>query len=202
MLGKIFRKKISEIIYSVFLYIPSLNHVNPNLITSLSLMLSFAAFYFVVNKLYLFSLVFIMASSLMDMMDGAVARKADKKTLFGDYFDALIDRYREIIFYTGFALSGFSLEAFFAMVGSLIISYAKARTALTIKIEDYDWPAIGEMLDRLILLIIGISIAAFRPIVWGFSVISLTLWSIALVTNIGAIQRIFYAKRMIEKSYV
>jgi len=135
----------------------------------------------------------------MDSLDGTLAILSNKKTLFGNYFDAVTDRYRELIFYIGFAISGFYLETFFAATGSMMISYVKARTALTIKIDNVDWPAIGEMLDRLSLLIIGMTLAVFLPQVLNFSTISLTLWFIALVTNIGAIQRIFYAKNLIRK---
>ena len=47
----------------------------------------------------------------------------------GNYLDAMIDRDVEIIIYLGFALSGFFIEAFLVVTGSLLVSYAKARTA-------------------------------------------------------------------------
>jgi phosphatidylglycerophosphate synthase len=118
----------------------------------------------------------------------------------GDYLDAMVDRYREVLFYTGFAISGYSIEAFFALSGALIVSFAKARTAMCVVIDDHDWPAIGGMADRTILLTLGLTIASAKP-AWcrQHTAISATLLIIGLVTYIGSIQRILYAKKIISK---
>jgi len=199
MLGHIFRTKTNKISESIRQHLHLFNRINPNHITVFSLPLSLLGCFFIIQRDYKFALGFIIISSFLDTLDGVIAKNTGQQTKFGDYLDALVDRYREIIFYAGFAISGFSIEAFFAVTGSLIISYAKARTALTIHIEDEDWPAIGEMLDRLLVLIIGMTVAIFLPKVLNLSTISLTLWSIAFITHTGAIQRIFYAKKLIIK---
>lgn len=198
MLGRLLRQRTKKLRIIISRRIVCTG-ISPNALTLFSLLVCLLAFWTIILKSYAFAIVLIIISSGIDTLDGTLAELLNKKSLFGDYFDALIDRYREMIFFCGFALSGFCLEAFFAATGSMLISYAKARTALTISINDDDWPAIGEMLDRISLLIIGMTIAIFLPQILNFSTISLTLWFIALITNIGAIQRIFYAKNLISK---
>jgi phosphatidylglycerophosphate synthase len=122
-----------------------------------------------------------------------------KASRFGDYIDALADRYRESIFYFGFALAGYPFEALLALSGSLLVSFAKARTAMCVPIDDHDWPAIGDMADRNIVLIIGLVGAGIKPIWFSkYNFLSFVLLSIGLFTHIGCVCRIFYAKKIIE----
>lgn len=198
MLGRLLRQRTKKLRIIISRRIVCTG-ISPNALTLFSLLVSLLAFWTIILKSYVFAIVLIIISSGIDALDGTLAELLNKKSLFGDYFDALIDRYREMIFFCGFALSGFCIESFFAATGSILISYAKARTALTISINDDDWPAIGEMVDRILLLILGIALAIFLPRISGFSTVSLTLWFIALITHSGAIQRIFYAKSLIRK---
>ena len=83
--------------------------------------------------------------------------------------------------------------------GSLLISFAKTRTAMCVQIDDHDWPAIGDMADRNIALIIGLIGAAIKPIWFSkYSFLSFTLVFIGLFTHIGCIYRFLYAKKIIE----
>lgn len=197
MLGYHFRRHLAAI-YPYLRFCSNIR-IQPNLISVLSLLPAFIAAIFIIKKLYLLAAVLVLASLIFDILDGACARMTLNVSKFGDYIDAMADRYREFIFYVGFALAGYPFEAFLALSGSLLISFAKARTAMCVPIDDHDWPAIGDMADRNIILIIGLIGAAIKPIWFSkYNLLSFILISIALVTHIGCIGRLFYAKKIIE----
>jgi len=198
MLGRYLRNTL-QVFYHCLDY-RCIHSIPPNYITFFSLLPAGAAAILIIKKFFAWAIIAIIISSICDIVDGAVARLASRGSKLGDYLDAMVDRYREAFFYTGFALSGHSLEAFFALSGALIVSFAKARTAMCVAIDDHDWPAIGDMADRIILLILGLAIASTKP-VWckQQTVISVTLLIIGVVTYIGSIQRILYAKKLLLK---
>jgi phosphatidylglycerophosphate synthase len=85
------------------------------------------------NYIMWFSIVLLLAG-LFDMLDGQLARKSNNMSIFGALFDSVIDRYSEMIMFFGIAyylvsydyfLSG--LFAFIAMIGSIMVSYTRAR---------------------------------------------------------------------------
>ena len=68
------------------------------------------------------------------MLDGQVARIGGMKSTFGAMYDSVLDRYSELILFLGicyylvathYFLS--SLFAFLAMIGSMMVSYTRAR---------------------------------------------------------------------------
>lgn len=174
----------------------------PNHITLLSIPLSFFASLAIIKRYYLLAAILIALFSILDNLDGLVAKVLLKKSLLGDYLDSMADRYREIIFYLGFALGGYPLESSLAISGALLISFSKARTAMCISMDDHDWPAIGDMADRLTIIIFGLILAQIKPNILNHSTVSITLLILFIVAHIGAIQRIFYAKRLISKATV
>lgn len=176
--------------------------INPNLFSLLALPIAGVAAYFFYRKEFLIGMIIVLFAMIWDALDGGVARAQKKTSKFGNYLDALLDKYVEIIIYFGIALAGYHLESFLVITGSLVLSYAKPRTALLVKIDNHDWPAIGERVDRLILLFIGLILRIVLPsfrvgdyVIYTFSAI---LYLIAIVVYIGSIQRIFYAKKIID----
>jgi len=71
---------------------------------------------------------------------------------------------------------------------------------MCVPIDNRDWPAIGDMADRIIILALGLIIANFKPLILNHSTISVTLIIIGLVTHLGTLSRIFYAKKIIDKN--
>lgn len=73
-------------------------------------------------------------SGPFDALDGALAREAGEESRFGAFLDSFIDRYSEgavlfgIVFWATFHDRHLLvLAAFLAMIGSLMVSYARAR---------------------------------------------------------------------------
>src|SRR6201992_1319133 len=76
----------------------------------------------------------ILFAGLFDMLDGQVARLGNMKSTFGALYDSVLDRYSELIMFFGicyylvaqhYFLS--SIFAFIALIGSMMVSYTRAR---------------------------------------------------------------------------
>jgi CDP-diacylglycerol---glycerol-3-phosphate 3-phosphatidyltransferase len=76
----------------------------------------------------------ILFAGLFDMIDGQVARIGNLASTYGAFYDSVMDRYSELIMFLGicyylvahhYFLS--SLFAFIALVGSVMVSYIRAR---------------------------------------------------------------------------
>ena len=207
MLGSYLRKKFKRILVVVG-NIFAKSKINPNLFTLFSIVLATMAAYFISQKLYFFALIWVMLAGLWDVFDGSLARAMNKVTLFGNYLDAMIDKYVEIIIFVGFALAGYAIEAFFVISFALVLSYAKPRIALVVKIDNHDWPAIGERIDRFVFLIVILTISCIVDVfglkstfsigTFVLDITSVLLYFMAFILLIGSIQRMLYAKKIIE----
>ena len=80
----------------------------------------------------------ILAAGLFDMMDGRLARMSGKSSLFGALWDSTLDRYSELVSLFGICLIfvrmqgdmtwfWMSVVTFAAMIGSVMVSYVRAR---------------------------------------------------------------------------
>ena len=76
----------------------------------------------------------ILFAGLFDMMDGRVARLGNMSSKFGALYDSVLDRYSELMTFFGicYYLSMkdyffYALIAFVALIGSLMVSYVRAR---------------------------------------------------------------------------
>jgi phosphatidylglycerophosphate synthase len=118
--------------------------LTPNAVTTIGLILNICvAIIFIVgaensNRLD-FSYVgwggaMILFAGLFDMIDGQVARLGKMSSKFGALYDSVLDRYSELIMFLGICyylvahhyFIG-SLIAFIALIGSIMVSYTRAR---------------------------------------------------------------------------
>jgi len=120
--------------------------VTPNMLTSIGLLLSVVTA-LVIAQGYLFvGGLLVLFAGVFDMFDGAMARVRNAATTFGAFFDSTLDRYSESMILFGLlynALQHPGLQdsfwpfpneqswmiafIFIAAVGSIMVSYAKAR---------------------------------------------------------------------------
>ena len=96
--------------------------ITPNFITTTGLVLNIVA-----AALFVYAGVF-------DMMDGRVARVGKMSSTFGALYDSVLDRYSELVTLFGIfyylMLQGYlwgSIITFIALIGSLMVSYVRAR---------------------------------------------------------------------------
>ena len=174
---------------------------SPNGSTLLSLGLSVGAsgFLLVTGDAVLFGLLMI-AAGLLDAVDGAAARLTGRATKFGSYLDAVCDRFSEAAGCFAVAyVSGEWTLIFIGFVGAYSVSYAKARAAMEIAIDNNQWPDLLERTERGLIF-------AILVIVWGLfpdvrlSGHSLLFWGLLpLVTLVylTLLQRLLRARRLL-----
>src|SRR5258708_7209777 len=150
--------------------------VNPNFLTFLGLLVNFgAAANFAVGNFRTGALLILFAGFLA-MLDGQVARRQNRVTAFGAFYDSTLDRYADMALYMGllvyYSVSGRTLYVVLAAVataGSVMVSYARARAESLIpqcKVGFMERP------ERLVLLIIGGLFKSMGPVLWVIAVVS------------------------------
>jgi CDP-diacylglycerol--glycerol-3-phosphate 3-phosphatidyltransferase len=167
--------------------------VSPNVLTVLGLLAGAAVGFFYAAERPGLAAAFIVVCGIFDILDGKVAKNADRKSLFGAIFDSSMDRYSEFFIYVGLAYyfrHGWGLWLMFvAFLGSTMVSYTRARAeGLGVDCR------VGMMqrAERLVLLflgtLVGIVFRVFDPAVLA------VMAFIAVISNFTALQRIFYVK--------
>ncbi|MEW6753591.1 MAG: CDP-alcohol phosphatidyltransferase family protein [Candidatus Latescibacterota bacterium] len=173
---------------------------SPNAVTAAALVLSLPACAAIARRQYLLAVLLMLLSGGVDLVDGCLARALGRASKFGSYWDAMVDRYVDCVLYLGFVLDGYGLESFMATTGTVLTSYAKPRTAMTVAIYAQDWPTIGERAERFAVLTAGLLLATWWPQIGGYATVSLMLWVTAAMTHLGAVQRIVYTRRLVRES--
>ncbi|MBS7348553.1 MAG: CDP-alcohol phosphatidyltransferase family protein [Muribaculaceae bacterium] len=145
--------------------------------------------------------VVIILSSLFDMLDGQVARLGGMVSKFGALYDSVLDRYCELFTLGGVAFYLMSCDdmigallTFLALVGSMMVSYVRARAeALGANCS----VGLMQRPERVVvtsIAVIAAGIAHLNLII----VIGMAL--IALLANITAIVRILHSRsKLINK---
>ena len=132
----------------------------------------------------------MLASGLLDALDGALARLYGEATNFGGFFDSLLDRYADAVIICGIILGGLTEVTWglAALMGSLLVSYARARAeAAGVKMESV---GLAERAERLVLL----ALASFLSFVW-LEALSWGVLVLAILTNLTVVQRVIYFRK-------
>ncbi len=162
----------------------------------------------------------ILFAGLFDMLDGQVARLGNMASAFGAMYDSVLDRYSELIMFLGicyylvahhYFLS--SLFAFIALIGSMMVSYTRARAeglgialkgGLMQRPERVVLVGITALLCGIMakfiggdykLYVKGIPFHIFETI----SIFTIPISIMAVLTNITAIRRLTDAKKAFEE---
>jgi CDP-diacylglycerol--glycerol-3-phosphate 3-phosphatidyltransferase len=144
--------------------------------------------------------------ALGDVLDGAMARIKGLETPFGAFLDSTLDRLADmalflglIVYYGEQARSGAVWLAGGALVGSVLVSYARARAeSLLPSCSDGIWSGgILERGERILLLEIGAVSQALFPM---SSAMIIVLWTILLGSAVTAGQRVLQVRHRLEPS--
>jgi CDP-diacylglycerol--glycerol-3-phosphate 3-phosphatidyltransferase len=174
--------------------------ISPNVLSVFGLLAGLGAGFLFAWGHPVWAAVLIIVSGVFDILDGKVAAKANRKTLYGAIFDSTLDRYSEFFIYFGLAVyfrNRWPLWIlFFTFLGSTMVSYTRARAeGLGIECK------IGFMqrAERMTLLVIGALVGAVFKI-FDLSMI-VVLIAIALISNITAFERTLLVRKIeIQKS--
>lgn len=163
----------------------------------------------------------ILFAGLFDMLDGQVARLGNMKSTFGALYDSVLDRYSELIMFLGicyylvahhYFLS--SIFAFIALIGSMMVSYVRARAeglgieckgGLMQRPERVVTIGLCAILCGVTSLYIGGNYKLYVPgikyhVFETISIFTIPIVALAILTNITAFNRLVDAKRsLLEK---
>ena len=128
---------------------------------------------------WLGALLFVIGS-VLDILDGALARSSGKGTPFGAFLDSTTDRISE-----GFMLGAIALVfsrdgdqlavafTFAAVSGSFLVSYTRARAeALGLKGD----VGIGSRAERVVVIVAGLVLAPWGALPWAIYFLTATAW--------------------------
>ena len=137
------------------------------------------------------------AGSLLDVLDGALARQSGRGTPFGAFLDSTTDRVGEAVMLGAIALvyarhgTEIALAATFAaMTGSFLVSYTRAKAeALGLKGD----VGIGSRAERVSVIVTGLFLAPWGLLPWAVYLLTVTAW-------LTVIQRIVHVRRQLKRS--
>lgn len=158
--------------------------IPPNVITWSALVANLWAAMFFAQGRFPAAGGMMMLAGLCDLLDGPVARKQGRVSLFGAFLDSILDRYADLIlflgllvYYVGVNRFRYAVLAGAAMAGAVMVSYAKARAeSLTPPREIGFW----DRPERLCLMILGALTNRME----------IALWILAIGPNITVVHRI------------
>jgi CDP-diacylglycerol--glycerol-3-phosphate 3-phosphatidyltransferase len=144
--------------------------------------------------------VVLVAGSLLDAVDGALARATGGSTAFGSFLDSTLDRAAEAILYAGvvvYLLRATSdpvwpvVLALAALCGSFMVSYTRAKAeaiGLTASI------GLAPRTERLVLVVAGIGLAGMGLEIGLIGAMGI----IAALSAATTVQRIWHVRQQVE----
>ena len=160
----------------------------PNHITVIALSVGIVAGSLFAFERQILAALVLLLGGFFDMIDGAVARLTGRVTDFGGVMDSVLDRFTDAALYIGIMFGGFGtfsslshwIFPVFALLGSLMVSYVRAR-AEAAGTGELD-VGIAERAERLMILAVGallslISYALVIIIVLSFFTVGQRMWA-------------------------
>lgn len=177
--------------------------LTPNTITVLGLAITVVASVLIASGMLLVGAALLTAGSLLDAVDGALARAQGAGTPFGAFLDSTLDRSGEAIVFIGIGTwllstqpnpTGPMVALMVALAGSFLVSYSHARAQGIGAAADV---GLAPRTERLVAIIAGIVLAGigFVPGLIGILVI------LAVLTVITVIQRIWHVWRLSQAAH-
>jgi phosphatidylglycerophosphate synthase len=118
--------------------------------------------------------------SILDILDGALARSSGRATPFGAFVDSMTDRVSEGVMLGAIALvfmrdgNEWALAfTFAAAVGSFLVSYARAKAEILGLRGDV---GIGSRAERVVVISAGLILAPWGALPWAIYLLAATAW--------------------------
>ena len=146
---------------------------------------------------WLAALVFVVGS-LLDILDGALARAGGKTTPFGAYLDSTTDRISEGFMLTAIAFvlarhhhPVFVAVAVSAVAGSFLVSYTRAKAETLGLRGDV---GIGSRAERVVVITAGLVLAPWGVLPWALVLLAATAW-------ITVAQRVLHVRKQLMEAH-
>jgi CDP-diacylglycerol--glycerol-3-phosphate 3-phosphatidyltransferase len=176
--------------------------ITPNALTTAGVSLCLAAavvVYFEYHSKLLFywlgAFVFVVGS-ILDILDGALARAGGKTTPFGSFLDSTTDRVGEGAMLGAIALifarhgNEVALGATIAAIaGSFLVSYTRAKAeALGLRGD----VGLGSRAERVVVITAGLVLAPWGVLQWAIYLLTATAW-------LTVLQRILFVRKQLAE---
>jgi CDP-diacylglycerol--glycerol-3-phosphate 3-phosphatidyltransferase len=176
--------------------------ITPNALTtagvSLCLGAAVLAYFEYRNELlfYWLAAVVFVIGSILDILDGALARAGGKTTPFGSFLDSTTDRVGEGAMLGAIALifsrhgNEVALVATIAAIaGSFLVSYTRAKAEGLGLRGDVGF---GSRAERVVVITAGLVLAPWGALPWAIYLLTATAW-------LTVLQRILYVRRQLRE---
>jgi len=174
--------------------------LTPNEVTVAGFVIVLAAAALVATGQLLIGAALLVGGSLLDAVDGALARATGGTSAFGSFLDSTLDRAAEAILYGGIVAYylrvavdpiGPVLLALTALAGSFMVSYTRAKAegiGLSASV------GLAPRTERLVLIVAGIALAGI-----GFDIGLIGAIAVIAVLSVATtLQRIWHVRRLVE----
>jgi CDP-diacylglycerol---glycerol-3-phosphate 3-phosphatidyltransferase len=173
------------------------SRVTPNQLTALGFSLNIVAAVLLFEELYIPAGIVFLVGSIVDILDGALARLRDQATSFGAFIDSTTDRISE-----GFVLGAAALvlarqgttwgvaAIFVALTASFLVSYTRAR-AESLGLDGK--AGLMGRAERVVLLAAVILLSPLGVLPWGIALL-------AALTTFTVGQRIYSVQRQLASA--
>ena len=147
------------------------------------------------GELFVGTLV-VTAFVLTDMLDGAMARRMERRSVFGAWLDSTCDRLADAAVFSGLVLwfvgegddTLLAGVALFCLVAGSLVSYAKARAeGLGLRCD----VGFAERAERLIIVLVAAGLSGLG-LTWALPV---GLWALAVASAVTVVQRLLEVRR-------
>ena len=203
--------------------------VTPNMVTTIGLLVNIAATIILIIGAELgdrndfryigWAGATLLFGGLFDMIDGRLAREGKMVSDYGALYDSVLDRYSELFMFFGICYYlvshnyfWSSIFAFIAMIGSVMVSYTRARAeglgvipsvGLMQRPERILIVAISAILCGLFSKVIGqdikIEVDWFPvPLFETITIFTFPIFILAIWANLTALKRLVYSKQKLD----
>ncbi len=188
------RKSFGSYIIEPVVKLVARTTVTPNTISWIGFILAVGAAALITSGHLIVAGLGVLVAGYFDLLDGALARRTNRATAFGGVLDSTLDRLSEAALllgvlglfllsgekYTAFLSQGWSIVlVFIALLGSLLVSYIRARAETAGVDCQVGWCTRGE---RVVMLVLGLLV----------NQLVVALMIIAAFSFIAVAQRLIY----------
>jgi phosphatidylglycerophosphate synthase len=187
-----------DFFFRPFLWVFGRAGLSPNVITILGMGCAIVCGYFLAVNNVPWACVFFALSGVLDLVDGYVAKKLDKVTVFGSFLDSFSDRISDAAIYLGIAIlyihAGQGIYvglAFVLLVVSFLISYTRAKAeALGVTCK----AGLMSRAPRFLAVGLGLFFNGLSP--W---VLRVVLWVVAALMVETLVARLFEVWKALDR---
>ena len=150
--------------------------IHPNILTFVGLLINVLAAYELARGHFIRAGAIIVAANIFDFIDGKVAVELNAVSLFGGFWDSVIDRFSDIALFLGLIYlyshlgrTDYVMVTAIAMMFAIMTSYTRARAESLIKKCKVGFM---ERPERIVLFMIGAFTNRMAAVMWVIGVLS------------------------------